>query len=65
MHRLNLNNILRNQQKLIALKDLNLKLMPSRAWSAILRYYVMEKVGLSSSREEILSKPNINELKND
>ena len=65
MHCLNLNNILRNQQKPIALKYLNLKLMPSRAWSAILRYYVMEKVGLSSSREEILSKPNINELKDD
>ena len=60
MHCLNLNNILCNQQKPIALKNLNLKLMPSKAWSAMLRYYVMEKVGLSSFREEILSKQNIN-----
>jgi len=46
MHCLNLNNILCNQQKPIAF--------------AMLRYYVMEKVGLSSFREEILSKQNIN-----
>ena len=60
MYCLNFNNILCNQQKPIALKNLNLKLMPSRVWSAMLRYYVMEKVGLSSFREEILSKQNIN-----